>query len=84
MSDEQLEAVRQRLSGLWRLNGMEVYWMLPKVGTPTVVHALGTSGSFALCGAAMNGMWSRRRYVAGDLRCAACTAFLQEHGVLGP
>jgi len=49
----------------------------------TVCHALGTSGTRAMCGVLMDGMWSRRRYVAADVRCSACVAFLQENGRLG-
>lgn len=81
MSD-QLDDVRQRLAGLWTVGGMEVYWMLPKQAQPSAyVHALG-NGTFAMCGHSMQGMWSRRRWVSGELQCPACVAYLQEHGVL--
>jgi len=85
VSDDQVDDVRERLSGTWRVNGMEVYWMVTKIpkARQTVVHALGTSGTHAMCGASMDGMWGRRRYVATALRCPACVSYLQENGRLG-
>ena len=43
MSD-QVDDVRERLSGTWRIGSMEVYWMVTKIprARQTVVHALGT------------------------------------------
>ena len=87
---DQVDDVRERLSGQWRLGVVDVHWMVlsPSIAKArpelrqVKVHAVADSSSMSLCGSAMVGSWRKRRYVNTELRCADCLAYLQQNGKL--